>query len=184
MKKLFGLLLCLFCFSAVQTYAASAKVEPTKSEYLPIQKSKDMKYLSEADLKTVMSERDLAHLTDELGAAETTALLTDINKQAVAEIEGYLKGRYELPAANATVAEQILSNITLDLMKYRLYKRRNGEDIPDAILKTYSQNIDLLKNIAKGIVKLNLPKPTATNSSNSPGTILSKERETETRYTL
>lgn len=185
MKKLFRLLLCLFCFSAVQVHAEN----PTKSDYSPFryqsgQKSKDMKYLAEADLNTIMSERDLAHLTDELGTIETTVLLTEINKQAVAEIEGYLKGRYELPTANAPGDEQILKNLTLDMMKYRLYKRRNGEDIPDAILKTYSQNIDLLRNIAKGVVKLNLPKPNATNSSNSPGTILSRERETNERYTL
>lgn len=92
----------------------------------------------------------LVQLTDEAGAGVidvevTTTALTD----ASSKIDSYLKATYALPVSPAP---DVLIGICCDIAVYALYRAA----APDAIKARYDAAIAWLKDVAKGVVKLDV----------------------------
>jgi Mu-like prophage protein gp36 len=114
-----------------------------------------MSYCTAADLTERMSNDELIQLTDDSGSGSVNP---DVILSAIAAaqdiVDGYLRGRYSVPLATTPV---VVKNLALDLTAYRLYKRRNQLSVNDAIESLYKNAVSALKDIAAGIIKLELP---------------------------
>lgn len=152
MKNLLFILLAAFCFSAL-----TIEAKPTEKQSFTIQKESPMAlvYITETQFISLMSERDLSDLLDNLEGALRTNLLEEVNKEAVSEINPYLKDRYVLPAS---ASDDKLTTLTKDLMKYRLYKRRDELNLPDNVIKGYQMIVKDLERIANGTINLSIDK--------------------------
>lgn len=79
-------------------------------------------------------------------------------------IDGYLRGRYELPLNTRL---PLLRIIAIDLSIYRLYSRRLQADMPESILEQYKESIRNLDKIQKGTISLEVQTETSTNQIQS-----------------
>lgn len=119
-----------------------------------------------------MSDRSLVALTSSTGSVSgsiSTELLEKVNADAVAEIDGYLRGIYQLPLTEPV--DQQLSTICGDIMKFRLYKRRDEKAMPENILTMYKLATSKLEKIQKRIITLDVPSSPSTSSGSESGTI-------------
>ncbi|MGE4545836.1 MAG: gp436 family protein [Pedobacter sp.] len=93
----------------------------------------------------------LIQLTDDanLGAVDLANVNAAIDR-ADSEIDAWCGGRYRVPFAQAL---SIIAELSADMAAYHLYSRRQ-EIIPEARAMRYKDNVALLKEIAKGTVKL------------------------------
>jgi phage gp36-like protein len=124
-----------------------------------------MLYISEEELFAVLSERDLSDLSDNLETLEKTALLEDINGDAVGLVHGYLRGRYELPMV---APDAFIKGIVKNVMKFKLYERRDALNVPENIRKWYEVNVlGVLAQIQTG--KIVLDAPLLGNASGGAG---------------
>lgn len=111
-----------------------------------------MKYITQEQLDGIFSERSLKALAGSGGAIDPE-LLSKVNAEAVAEMNGYLRGIYNLPLAEPTDPQ--LSPICGDIMKYRLVARRGGETpIPPHTLEQYKMAVRKLELIQKRSIVL------------------------------
>ncbi|MBX2903082.1 MAG: DUF1320 family protein [Chitinophagales bacterium] len=134
-----------------------------------------MQYLSQEELNSILTERDLFDLTDNKDATEQAALLLAVNEDAVGLIHGYLRGRYVLPVASPDL---FFKGIVKDVMKYMLYKRRDALNVPDTLLKLHAQTLALLKDIQRGVIVLDADKVETTSGNNGGNQILFGDRTT------
>lgn len=180
MKKLFTILSFCLCFSVLTIEAKTTE----KQEISSILNSDHMQltYITEAQLLSMMSERDLSDLTDNLEGVEKTALLEEVNKDATSEINSYLLGRYDLPA---NASDPYITTLTKNLMKYYLYNRRDAGNIPEPIQKMYFSLVKDLEKIASGTKNIGFPKAGSTANTNSGNqNIQTANRPKTERYTL
>ena len=80
-------------------------------------------------------------------------------------IDGYLRGRYNLPLNTHFPLLRILA---IDLAIYRLYSRRMRNDMPEVIQTNYNNAISTLKDIQKGIISLESESDTLETASYNP----------------
>jgi phage gp36-like protein len=144
-----------------------------------------MKYITSEEFIGMMSHRDLDDLTDNLEQFERDNLLEQVNKDAVSEIDSYLAGRYDTQASSY---DPYLTTLTRDLMHYRLYKRRDGLNLPESVQKDYQNTLKILDKIAKNDIILSMDKPNNKeenpNNPNIGVVFQTADRALTTRYTL
>jgi len=111
-----------------------------------------MSYCSTNDIQTVIAPDDLAQLTNDSGGdtADTTKITDSIN-YVDNIIDGYIRGRYDLPL-DSTPDE--LKYLAVDFTVYRLYSRRMYTDIPDVVKQKYIDVIKTLEKIQLGVFNL------------------------------
>lgn len=183
MKKSLFLLLSILCFSALTIEAKPVEKHPIVS----FQKGEAMAltYITETQFIAMMSEQDFSDLLDNLEGTDRSNLIEEVNKEAVSIINPYLKDRYTLPVNGS---DEYLTTICKDLMVYRLYKRRNGSDVPDNILKEYRNLRSDLKDIANNTVSLSIEREgdggSGTGTNVSSQNIQVAHREKIERYRL
>ena len=66
-------------------------------------------------------------------------------------IDGYLRGRYNLPLNTHFPLLRILA---IDISIYRLYARRMRNEMPEVIETAYKNAISTLRDIQKGVISL------------------------------
>jgi phage gp36-like protein len=115
-----------------------------------------MKYITTEELESILSDRSLMALAGKDGLTDQE-LLDKVNKDAAAEIDGYLRGIYPLPLA--IPVDPLLSTICGDLMKFRLYKRRDEKAMPENVLAMYKLAVSKLKDIQLRTIVLDVPVP-------------------------
>ena len=130
-----------------------------------------MKYITQDGLDSILSDQSLKALAGKLGGIDTD-LLELANADAVGEIDGYLRGIYELPLADPV--DQLLTTICGDIMKFRLYKRRDERSMPENIITMYKLAISKLEKIQARKITL------AVSSTGSPSTSSGAGSETGT----
>ena len=77
-------------------------------------------------------------------------------------IDGYLRGRYELPLNTRL---PLLRIIAIDLSIYRLYSRRLQAEMPESILGQYKESIKTLEKIQKGTIALEIQTDNPSQSN-------------------
>lgn len=111
-----------------------------------------MDYCTIDDIQTQTSLPTLIQLTSDDGSDSVNR---DVALEAVifstSIIDGYLRGRYNLPLDTHFPLLRILA---IDLSIYRLYARRMRDEMPEVIETAYKNAIATLKDIQKGVISL------------------------------
>lgn len=104
-----------------------------------------MRYLSVEEFSAHIGKRALFQLTDSTPERLNEMLLEEVNEDAASEVDGYLRGVYALPLLEPV--DRIIKTVTADIMKFRLYKRRDEKNMPEEVLKLYKMTLDRLRDI-------------------------------------
>ena len=109
-------------------------------------------YCSIEDIEKQLSTPILIQLTSDNGQDVTNRVVA---KEAIiyasALIDGYLRGRYNLPL---NTRFPLLRVLAIDISIYRLYSRRVHNGLPEQIEDAYKNAISTLRDIQKGVVTL------------------------------
>lgn len=128
-----------------------------------------MRYITTEQFCAYIGKRALLQLTDSTGDTLNEALLEEVNKDAAGEVDGFLRGIYALPLPEPV--DRIVRTLTADIMKFRLYKRRDEKNLPEEILKLYKLTTDRLRDIqARRFI---LEAPGAGQDSVAGGSVVS-----------
>ena len=121
-----------------------------------------MSYCSINDIQSVIANDDLAQLTNDSGGDTVDSnKITDAINYVDNIIDGYLRGRYNLPP---TSIPDELKYLAVDFTVYRLYSRRLYTEIPDSVLKKYYEVIKTLEKVQKGVFNLGIESTDAFNN--------------------
>ncbi|MBO6181511.1 DUF1320 domain-containing protein [bacterium] len=109
-------------------------------------------YCSVTDIQNYVSTPTLIQLTNDEGSDKIVAYVV---KEAIIYastlIDGYLRGRYNLPL---NTQFPLLKILAIDISVHRLYSRRVRDDMPEVIENAYNKAIQTLRDIQKGILTL------------------------------
>lgn len=113
-----------------------------------------MGYCTAADITAVIPNEKLIDLTNDSGGETVDAdKITDAISYVDNIIDGYLRGRYDLPLASTP---DELKYIAVDFVVYRLYSRRMYTDVPENVNLRYKEIIRYLIDIQKGKFSLGI----------------------------
>lgn len=104
-----------------------------------------MRYTTVEEFSAYIGKRALLQLTDSTTDTPDEVLLEEVNQDAASEVDGYLRGVYSLPLLEPV--DRIVKTATADIMKFRLYKRRDEKNMPEEVLKLYKLTLDKLRDI-------------------------------------
>lgn len=109
-------------------------------------------YATPDNMLSRFGEQDLALLTereDSVPGEVNLALLEQALRDASAEIDGYIAGRYVLPL---TTVPAVLERNCCDIARYFLY----GDKAPEQVEKRYNAVVKFLTSVSKGDNSLGL----------------------------
>lgn len=109
-------------------------------------------YATPDNMLSRFGEQDLALLTereDSVPGEINLALLEQALRDASAEIDGYIAGRYVLPL---TTVPAVLERNCCDIARYFLY----GDKAPEQVEKRYNAVVKFLTAVSKGDISLGL----------------------------
>ena len=115
-----------------------------------------MRYCTRADLGNAIPELTLTQLSNDDPSAEqpNEAVIEDGVRQAEELVDGYLRGRYNLPLDPVPT---VLRDAVVYLARHWLYQRRPEGVLPDAVKDSRKDTIKLLESIRDGVVTLGMP---------------------------
>lgn len=122
-----------------------------------------MTYCTLAQLTDRFGEPMLVELTDR-AEEPTNEIDTDVVDRALADadalIDGYLKGRYQLPLA---ATPPLLADLALAIAVYKLHRNTVSDKVKD----DYAQALKTLGQIAAGTVRLDVAgiEPTSSGAT-------------------
>ena len=124
-------------------------------------------YCSVEDIEKQITHETLVQLTNDNSLPEVDEAVTfEAILYSSTLIDGYLRGRYNLPLDTHLSPIPILRIIAIDLSIYRLYSRRLQADMPESILAQYKETIKTLDKIQKGTITLELENSQETLQNN------------------
>ena len=131
-----------------------------------------MRYCTHQDIGRAIPELTLIQLSNDDPAAEqpNAEVIEDGIRQAEELVDGYLRGRYELPLDPVPT---VLRDAVVYLTRHWLYQRRPEGAIPDAVKDSRKDTIKLLESIRDGVVTLGMPSGQAAPE---PGEIRVRSR--------
>ena len=131
-----------------------------------------MRYCTRADIGSAIPEITLIQLSNDDPAAEqpNENVIGNGVRQAEELVEGYLRGRYNLPLDPVPT---VLRDAVVYLARHWLYQRRPEGVLPDAVKDSRKDTIKLLESIRDGVVTLGMPTGQATPE---PGEIRVRSR--------
>jgi len=113
-------------------------------------------YCTVNNIVDALDTQTLIELTDDNATTVDTVLIQDNIDDVSIQIDDYLRGRYTLPLANS---QPVLKDIAVELVRYRLYRRRNI--LTDTIKGLYETAVQNLILIQKGVITLSVPSGTS-----------------------
>jgi phage gp36-like protein len=115
-----------------------------------------MRYCTRADIGNAIPEITLIQLSNDDPAAEqpNENVIGDGVRQAEELVDGYLRGRYNLPLDPVPT---VLRDAVIYLARHWLYQRRPEGALPDAVKDSRKDTIKLLESIRDGVVTLGMP---------------------------
>ena len=109
-------------------------------------------YCLPSDIEKYVSTPTFIQLTNDEGTEEADI---SVAEEAIVYsstlIDGYLRGRYNLPL---NTHFPLLKILCIDISVHRLYSRRVRDDMPEVIENAYNKAIQTLRDIQKGIITL------------------------------
>ena len=115
-----------------------------------------MRYCTRADIGNAIPELTLIQLSNDDSAAMSPNenVIEDGVRQAEELVDGYLRGRYNLPLDPVPT---VLRDAVVYLARHWLYQRRPEGALPDAVKDSRKDTIKLLESIRDGVVTLGMP---------------------------
>lgn len=112
-----------------------------------------MAYCTLDDIKKTVPNNDLLQLTDDTvpPAAINQANVDRAIADASELIDGYLRGRYNLPL---NPVPGLVNTLSADIAIYRLYARRVKLTPPEGVSERYKDAVKLLEQIQRGLISL------------------------------
>jgi phage gp36-like protein len=132
-----------------------------------------MIWLTEYDLKKQIRQSVLSQVIE-----QDASLLHEAELATLAEIESYLRSRFDVQAIFATTGTDrnaLLVMYAVDMLLYHLHSRINPNQIPDLRIERYNNAIEWLKAVAKGMLSPALPA-IETNENSTKFMIGSQKR--------
>jgi phage gp36-like protein len=113
-----------------------------------------MSYCTVSDITANVSGKQLSQITNDFGGdtvdeTKITAAIDYTNNI----IDGYLRGRYNLPLTSTPNA---LKYLAIDFVVYRLYSRRDYTNVPENIKEKYKEVVKRLYEIQNGKFSLGI----------------------------
>lgn len=132
-----------------------------------------MRYCTRADIGNAIPEMTLIQLSNDDPAAMSPNenVIEDGVRQAEELVDGYLRGRYNLPLDPVPT---VLRDAVVYLARHWLYQRRPEGALPDAVKDSRKDTIKLLESIRDGVVTLGMP---AGHAAPEPGEIRVRARK-------
>ncbi|KRP97480.1 Mu-like prophage FluMu protein gp36 [Pseudomonas lactis] len=120
-----------------------------------------MRYCTRADIGNAIPEITLIQLSNDDPAAQqpNENVIGDGVRQAEELVDGYLRGRYNLPLDPVPT---VLRDAVVYLARHWLYQRRPEGSMPDPVKDSRKDTIKLLESIRDGVVTLGMPTGQAT----------------------
>lgn len=123
-------------------------------------------YCSPSDIEKYVSTPTFIQLTNDEGTEEADI---SVAEEAIVYsstlIDGYLRGRYNLPLDTHF---PLLKILCIDISVHRLYSRRVRDDMPEVIENAYNKAIQTLRDIQKGIITLQAENDLLETSNFNP----------------
>ena len=115
-----------------------------------------MRYCTRNDIGNAIPEMTLIQLSNDDPAAmlPNEGVIEDGVRQAEELVDGYLRGRYNLPLDPVPT---VLRDAVVYLARHWLYQRRPEGALPDAVKDSRKDTIKLLESIRDGVVTLGMP---------------------------
>lgn len=115
-----------------------------------------MRYCTRSDLGNAIPELTLTQLSNDDPAAmlPNEGVIDDGVRQAEELVDGYLRGRYNLPLDPVPT---VLRDAVVYLARHWLYQRRPESPLPDAVKDSRKDTVKLLESIRDGVVTLGMP---------------------------
>ncbi|MGR4972996.1 gp436 family protein [Pseudomonas sp. LARHCG127] len=115
-----------------------------------------MRYCTRADLGNAIPLMTLTQLSndDPAATAPNESVIDDGVRQAEELVDGYLRGRYQLPLDPVPT---VLRDAVVYLARHWLYQRRPEGALPDAVKDSRKDTLKLLENIRDGVITLGTP---------------------------
>lgn len=131
-----------------------------------------MHYCTRADIGKAIPELTLTQLSNDDPTAELPdeSVIEDGVRQAEELVDGYLRGRYDLPL---DPVPSVLRDAVVYLTRHWLYQRRPEGAIPEAVKDSRKDTLKLLESIRDGVVTLGMPTGQAAPE---PGKIRARAR--------
>lgn len=131
-----------------------------------------MHYCTRADIGKAIPELTLIQLSNDDPTAELPdeSVIEDGVRQAEELVDGYLRGRYDLPL---DPVPSVLRDAVVYLTRHWLYQRRPEGAIPEAVKDSRKDTLKLLESIRDGVVTLGMPTGEAAPE---PGKIRARAR--------
>ncbi|EUB82782.1 gp436 family protein [Pseudomonas sp. GM30] len=132
-----------------------------------------MRYCTRADIGNAIPEMTLIQLSNDDPAAMSPNenVIEDGVRQAEELVDGYLRGRYNLPLDPVPT---VLRDAVVYLARHWLYQRRPEGALPDAVKDSRKDTIKLLESIRDGVVTLGMP---TGHAASEPGEIRVRVRK-------
>ncbi|AVG15383.1 hypothetical protein CFN79_05625 [Chromobacterium vaccinii] len=136
-----------------------------------------MRYCTLADLQLAIPQATLVQLTNDAPADYSVApepnlaVVEEAVLQAEELVDAHLRGRYVLPLVTVP---SVIKDSTVNLARHWLYARRpEGNELPDAVTRTYKAALQILESIRDG--KLHIGVPTG-EAAPEPGEVRVRAR--------
>jgi phage gp36-like protein len=137
-------------------------------------------YCTIEDIRRYVSEERLTELTDDTSTGTVDIAIVDgIITDAADEVNSYLQARYTVPLASVP---RFISQLTIDIAIYRLYKRRFAMEMPESLDRSYQSALKNLRLIQKGDVSIGAVVSEGEQSPAAPAmNVLTNKRRREFR---
>ena len=123
-----------------------------------------MAYISSADIQERLGSSAYVQLADDDGdGVADVGVVDEARLGAEGEVNSYLARRYQVPIDLTVHTDlvDLLTSITLDVAEYRLRLRR--PPVSDDARRRYSQTIEWLERLARGVIELPAAATVAAN---------------------
>lgn len=131
-----------------------------------------MRYCTRNDIGRAIPELTLVQLSNDDPAAQEPdeGVIEDGVRQAEELVDGYLRGRYDLPLDPVPT---VLRDAVVLLARHWLYQRRPEGSMPDAVKDSRKDTVKLLESIRDGVVTLGM---SSGQAAPEPGEIRVRSR--------
>jgi phage gp36-like protein len=122
-----------------------------------------MAYSTIEDIKAVMSEADIAQLTDDAGGmAIDGAKVARAIEDADIVIDSFLRFQYTVPLSSVP---PLVRKLSADISVFNLFSRRRAlaDEIPESVMMRYRDAMKMLERIQGGRVSLGIEPETSTS---------------------
>ena len=128
-----------------------------------------MSYCTYDDLVNAFGHEEILQLTDrDRNGRQDDDVMEEAVAFADSLVDGYLRERYSVPLTNPP---KNLVGIVCDIVRYRLY----NEQPTELVVIRYEAAIQWLKDVARGLVRLDIVDPIGSNLAYStPAAVFTK----------